>query len=151
MPVAFLAFFSILNIVKNAKRCRLPHRPKRLIGVGRRCLMGELCGFLHRDVTDASVLPKVLVQIAPQAKVQAVRSDGAYATQSGTCAYCRVRARVAGEQELAKHSSQIINQISHASRADFMAEVDELIAELEQAHFRNFNGASTARPTRDSS
>ncbi|WP_157979497.1 hypothetical protein [Rhodoferax ferrireducens] len=53
-------------------------------------------------------------------------------------AYCEVRrwARMAGEQELAKHSVEIINNIPHASREQFMAQVDELIVELEQAHFR---------------
>jgi hypothetical protein len=53
-------------------------------------------------------------------------------------AYCEVRgwARAAGEQELAIHSSEIVNNIPHASREEFMAEVDRLIVALEQAHFR---------------
>lgn len=53
-------------------------------------------------------------------------------------AYCEVRrwARMAGEQELARHSSELINNIPLASRAEFMAEVDVLIIELEQAHRR---------------
>lgn len=53
-------------------------------------------------------------------------------------AYCEVRrwARMAGEQELAKHSSELINNIPFASRDEFMAEVDALIVELEQAHLR---------------
>jgi hypothetical protein len=57
-------------------------------------------------------------------------------------AYCEVRrwARVAGEQELVRHSSEIINHVPHASREEFMAEVDELIVELEQAHFRIAGG-----------
>jgi hypothetical protein len=57
-------------------------------------------------------------------------------------AYCEVQrwARVAGEQELAKHSSKIVNRISHSSRNEFMAEVDELIVELEKAHFRIAGG-----------
>jgi hypothetical protein len=57
-------------------------------------------------------------------------------------AFCEVQrwARVAGEQELAKHSSEVINNIPHASREEFMAEVDELIVELEQAHSRIADG-----------
>ncbi len=53
-------------------------------------------------------------------------------------AYCEVRrwARMAGEQELAKHSLEIVNSIPHASREEFIARVDELIVELEQAHVR---------------
>jgi hypothetical protein len=53
-------------------------------------------------------------------------------------AYCEVRhwARVAGEHELAEQSSKIISNIPHASREEFMVEVDKLIFELEQAHFR---------------
>jgi hypothetical protein len=59
-------------------------------------------------------------------------------------AYCEVQrwARVAGERELAKHSSEIINHIPHASREEFMAEVDELIVELEQVHFCVVSGVS---------
>lgn len=57
-------------------------------------------------------------------------------------AYCEVRcwARMAGEQELVRHSSEIFNHAPHASREEFMAEVDELIVELEQAHFRIASG-----------
>lgn len=53
-------------------------------------------------------------------------------------AYCEVRrwARMAGEQELARHSSELINSIPFSSREEFMAEVDALIAELEQAYQR---------------
>lgn len=53
-------------------------------------------------------------------------------------AYCEVRhwAREAGEQELARHSSEIINSIPHANREEFLAAIDGLIVELKQAHFR---------------
>ena len=53
-------------------------------------------------------------------------------------AYCEVRrwARMAGEQELAEHSSTLITHSPHPCRADFLAEVDDLIAELERAHAR---------------
>jgi hypothetical protein len=53
-------------------------------------------------------------------------------------AYCEVRrwARMAGEQALAEHSSDLITHSPHASREKFLAEVDELIVELEQARSR---------------
>lgn len=53
-------------------------------------------------------------------------------------AYCEVRrwARDAGEQELARRSSELISASHHASRAEFLTVVDGLIAELEQARFR---------------
>ncbi|NMM08652.1 MAG: hypothetical protein HHJ16_00035 [Polaromonas sp.] len=44
------------------------------------------------------------------------------------------------ERALVRHSSEIINPIPHASRDEFMAEIDELIVELEQAHFRIASG-----------
>ena len=48
--------------------------------------------------------------------------------------YCEVRrwARQAEAQELARHSSALVSNFPHASRDDFLAAVDELIAELEQ-------------------
>jgi hypothetical protein len=53
-------------------------------------------------------------------------------------AYCEVRhwARLAGEQGLAEHSSELITHCPHASRAEFLTQVDELIVELEQARSR---------------
>jgi hypothetical protein len=53
-------------------------------------------------------------------------------------AYCEVRrwARMAGEQKLAEHSSELITHAPHASREQFLAEVDELIDELEQVRSR---------------
>ena len=52
--------------------------------------------------------------------------------------YCEVRrwARMAGEQALAEHSSDLITHSPHSSREQFLAEVDELIFELEQVHSR---------------
>jgi hypothetical protein len=53
-------------------------------------------------------------------------------------AYCEVRrwARMAGEEALAKHSSDLITHSPHASREEFLAEVDDLIVELEQVRSR---------------
>ena len=53
-------------------------------------------------------------------------------------AYCEGRrwARMAGEQELAEHSSHLITHVPHASREQFLAEVDALIDELEHVRSR---------------
>lgn len=53
-------------------------------------------------------------------------------------AYCEVRrwARMAGEQALAEHSSYLVTHSPHASREAFLAEVDDLIVELEQVRTR---------------
>jgi hypothetical protein len=52
--------------------------------------------------------------------------------------YCEVRrwARMAGEQGLAEHASELITQGPPASRAEFLAQADTLIDELEQTHSR---------------
>lgn len=41
-----------------------------------------------------------------------------------------------GEEGLADHSSELITHSPHPSRAEFLAQVDGLIVELEQAHAR---------------
>jgi hypothetical protein len=53
-------------------------------------------------------------------------------------AYCEVRrwARMAGEEALAEHSSALITHTPHANREAFLADVDALIFELEQARLR---------------
>lgn len=47
--------------------------------------------------------------------------------------YCEVRrwARIAGEQELAEHSSVLVTESPCASREEFLAQIDALICELE--------------------
>jgi hypothetical protein len=47
--------------------------------------------------------------------------------------YCEVRrwARMAGEQELAEHSSVLVTEIPQASREEFLAQIDALICEME--------------------
>ena len=49
--------------------------------------------------------------------------------------YCEVRrwARMAGYQQLAEHSSEMVTQTPPASREDFLALIDALIVELEKA------------------
>lgn len=53
-------------------------------------------------------------------------------------AYCEVRrwARVAGEQALADQSSGLIHNSPHANRDEFIAQIDALIDELENARAR---------------
>jgi hypothetical protein len=53
-------------------------------------------------------------------------------------AYCEVRhwARVAGEQALADQSSGLIHNGPHANRDEFIARIDALIEELENARQR---------------
>lgn len=61
-------------------------------------------------------------------------------------AYCEVRrwARMAGEEALAEHSSALITHSPHANREAFLAEIDELIFELEQARLRGQVTATAA-------
>jgi hypothetical protein len=49
-------------------------------------------------------------------------------------AYCEVRrwARMAGEHEVAERSSAMITVSPHASKEAFLAEIDELMRQLEQ-------------------
>lgn len=56
-------------------------------------------------------------------------------------AYCEVRrwARQAGEAELADRSTELITRHPHASRDQFMEQIDGLILALEQAHTRVAN------------
>ncbi|OOG82590.1 hypothetical protein B0E41_15215 [Hydrogenophaga sp. A37] len=53
-------------------------------------------------------------------------------------AYCEVRrwARQAGENGLADRSTELITRNPHASRDQFMEQIDVLINELEEAHTR---------------
>ena len=45
-------------------------------------------------------------------------------------------ARQAGEPELADRSTALITRHPYASRDQFMAQIDDLIGELERAHSR---------------
>jgi len=68
--------------------------------------------------------------------------DLLYARRSGDLgrlallSYFEVRrwARMAGNQGLAEHASELITHAPHASREAFLVEVDDIIAELEKAH-----------------
>jgi hypothetical protein len=65
--------------------------------------------------------------------------------------YCEVRrwARLAGEQRLAELSSALMTHTPHLDRDQFLAQVDSLIAELEQARARlgaESHGGNSAAP-----
>jgi hypothetical protein len=67
--------------------------------------------------------------------------DLQYARRSGDLgrlallSYCEVRrwARLAGRQALAEKSSELITHCPHASREEFLKQVDGLIVELQHA------------------
>jgi hypothetical protein len=66
--------------------------------------------------------------------------------------YCEVRrwARQAGEPRVATHSSQLITHGPHATRDEFLAQVDDLIGELEAVRCR-VGATSTAPCTKPAS
>jgi hypothetical protein len=45
-------------------------------------------------------------------------------------------ARLAGYWALAEHSSELITHAPHANREEFLAQVDDLIAELDKVRLR---------------
>jgi len=59
-------------------------------------------------------------------------------------AYCDVRcwARQAGEKDVADHSTAIFTEHPHASREDFLEQVDHLISELQRARPRVMDSES---------
>ena len=92
--------------------------------------------MLHCNM-NTSPLPR-------QPELEDLLGDLRHARRSGDLgrlallAYCEVRrwARLAGENRLAEHSSDLVIHSPHASREEFLTQVDELIDELEQAHCR---------------
>lgn len=58
--------------------------------------------------------------------------------------YWEVRrwAREAGAQELARHSSALVNNIPYSSRDKFLEAIDALIVELEHARYSTFTSHS---------
>lgn len=86
--------------------------------------------------------------ISLQNGLEDILGDLRFARRSGDLgrlallAYCEVRrwAREAGEEELARHSTELINNCPYAGRDEFLTAVDGLIVELEHtrvsaAHF----------------
>ena len=92
--------------------------------------------MLHCNMTTVS--------LSLQLGLEDVLGDLHYARMKGDLgrlaliAYCDVRrwARQAGEPGLAEHSSELIAHGPHANREAFIADVDRLIIELEQARTR---------------
>jgi hypothetical protein len=76
-----------------------------------------------------------------QVGLEDLLGDLRYARRSGDLgrlallSYCEVRrwARMAGHQRLAEHASELVTHAPHASREEFLAEVDDLIVELERS------------------
>ncbi len=66
--------------------------------------------------------------------------------------YCEVRrwARQAGEPRVAAHSSELITHGPHASRDEFLAQVDDLIGELEEVRCREAAAAAVPNLEPDS-
>jgi hypothetical protein len=95
--------------------------------------------MLHRNMKTLST-PSTRLQLG----LDDLLGDLTHARRSGDVgrlallAYCEIRrwARMAGEQELARHSSELITHSPYANRAEFMAQIDSLIAELEQIRAR---------------
>jgi hypothetical protein len=89
--------------------------------------------MLHRNMND----PTTHLQLS----LEDLLGDLHYARRSGDLgrlallSYCEVRrwARLAGRLALAERSSELITHGPHASRDEFLAQVDGLIVELESA------------------
>ena len=64
-------------------------------------------------------------------------------------AYCDVRrwARQAGEMDLAAHAATMFTAEPHASRDDFLGQVDRLMLDLETTQARRYPPQPTARET----
>jgi len=92
--------------------------------------------LLHRNMAASNV--------SLQLGLEDLLGEMYYARRSGDLgrlallAYCEVRrwARVAGEQALAEQSSGLIHNSPHADRDEFIARIDALIDELENARER---------------
>lgn len=61
-------------------------------------------------------------------------------------AYCEIRrwARSAGEQDLARRSSELVLLTPHGSREEFIARIDGLIVDLERARAQSCRLDATA-------
>lgn len=105
------------------------------------------------DATDCAMLHRNMnTQPAPlQLSLEDLLGDLQHArrhqdmSRLALLAWCEVRrwARQAGEHDLAERSAELVTRSPQASREQFMAEVDELIAQLQQAHGRLIAAATT--------
>jgi hypothetical protein len=125
----------------------MAHRPR----AGRVSLVSEICLMLRCNMNDALTLRLGLEDLL--ADLHHARKGGDMG-RLALIAYCEVRrwARLAGEPDVAQRSSAMITVSPHASKQAFLAEIDELIRELEQlqpkfvapAAKRNAGGAGQA-------
>lgn len=90
-----------------------------------RCNMNNLCDPLQRSLED---LLGELIHARRQGDMGRL----------ALLAYCEVRrwARQAGEDALAEQSTELFTRHPHASRTQFMQQIDALITELESTHAR---------------
>jgi hypothetical protein len=92
--------------------------------------------MLHRSMSTNSITVKL--------RLDDVLGDLQHARRTGNIgrlallAYCEVRrwARIAGEQELAEHSTDLVMKSPHSTRDEFLSGVDSLIEELQSARSR---------------
>ena len=87
--------------------------------------------MLHCNMNDALTLQLGLDDLL--ADLRHARKGGDMG-RLALIAYCEVRrwARMAGEPDVAERSSAMITVSPHASKQAFLAEIDELIQQLEQ-------------------
>ena len=102
------------------------------------------CVMLHRNMNT----PPVPLQLSLEDLLGDLQHARRHQDMSrlALLAYCEVRrwARQAGESALAERSAALVTRSPQATREQFMAEVDELIAQLQQAHGRLVAAAATA-------
>ena len=102
------------------------------------------CAMLHRNMNT----PPVPLQLSLEDLLGDLQHARRHQDMSrlALLAYCEVRrwARQAGESALAERSAALVTRSPQASREQFMAEVDELIEQLQQAHGRLVVAAATA-------
>lgn len=91
--------------------------------------------MLHCNMANRASLPLHLDDLLGDLRHARRGSDLA---RLALVSYCEVRrwAREAGEQQIAKHSSDLFIAGPHESREAFLRQVDDLILELEEARLR---------------
>ena len=101
--------------------------------------------MLHRNINAVTTLRGGLDDLV--ADLRHARQQGDL-SRLALVAYCEVRrwARLAGETDLAEMASTMITEAPHASRQEFLARIDELIAGLEAAQTRFPDDARAAEP-----
>ncbi|MBI5258239.1 MAG: hypothetical protein HY855_17170 [Burkholderiales bacterium] len=88
--------------------------------------------MLHRNMNLPTTMPRGLDGLLGD--LRRARQTGDMGRMA-LLSWCEVRrwARMAGEQSLAEHSSDMMTHSPCATREEFLLRIDALIAELEQA------------------